>query len=264
MHLLHGLGLARLYNVHHSVACDFYAVGSAYSSLGPAELGAPVDHIEETGFPRWDHYANLSCNRDDLRSELGACYGLDPSIPWITFFPTWASYTSAYIDREIYRKSLASVFNAVLPLAKSGKHFHLIVKDRPNNAHFGPSLSKALEATLKDRFLYVTESTEEFVASSSLVISCGSNMSVEAGIVGTPAINLIDDPQYIFGPCFPDCGLLEMNGEELATWMHRNFDSIGNGVSSQLQPLDRFCGPNRDGKSAERVALLMEKIVRAR
>jgi GT2 family glycosyltransferase/glycosyltransferase involved in cell wall biosynthesis/trans-aconitate methyltransferase len=256
LHLLHGTGLAKSYNVHDCVNADCYAVGSDYSKEGLLDLGAPDSILKVTGFPAWDHYRQLAQQRVSIRSQLAKHYRLDPQRRWVGYFTTWASTTTAYAEHSEYKLLITGIFLACVQLWAKGVDFQLIIKDRESNERFGQKVTAEVARALgipADAYRYITENTEGLTVASDVVVSSGSNLSIEAGIAGIPAINLLSPSQWLLGPPYPDVGMKEARVENLAGVL----EACLQGEPSQLQPLARFAGPNGDGRCFERVAELM-------
>ncbi len=263
LHLMHSVPKCRPYAIHERADADHYAVGSAITVDWLADLGVNPDRVHVTGFPGWDAYAPLLPEKASIKRNLGARLGIDPEPMWLTYFTTWASATSAFVDPEIYQKDIRSVLEACGAAWAAGREFHLIIKDRPQNLHFGKRMIDALVRTLKlpkHHIHYSADKTHELLVASSLVISSGSNLSIEAGMAGIPAVTLLDESQWLLGPCWADCGLPELEGYELSEWLVSQFDALDGPSTFGLQPIERFASPSGDGQSTQRVAALLAEL----
>lgn len=120
-----------------------------------------------------------------------------------------------------YEDTLKSVLLASKRLWDKGIGFYLIIKDRePNQKIAEEILSRLIKeldlAIYQLRIRHVYGAISSLIVSADLVISVGSNVSIEGMIANRAVINLLTISEIRVGPSFSgDDGIVEVEGYEL-------------------------------------------------
>jgi 2-polyprenyl-3-methyl-5-hydroxy-6-metoxy-1,4-benzoquinol methylase/glycosyltransferase involved in cell wall biosynthesis len=220
LHLQHALPLVNPFTVHKALNADKLAAFGTRGAEAYLDLGLPAERVVLTGNPAWDVYPQLRAQRERLRQGLAAKFGFDARRPLIVFGTTWVAYLSAAYEPDAYASSLEAFLRAGQSLRQRGIDAVLLIKDRPPNAAFGKETCARVAAALglsESDYRHVVSDTEALVCAADIVVSVDSNLSVEAMMAGTPAVNLLNDLGLRMGPCFDaESGILEVPQEELA------------------------------------------------
>jgi hypothetical protein len=263
LHVLHGTPLIRLYNVHEVAEADFYAVGSSACVQALEELQVSEQRIRKTGYPVWDRYAELRSDNITLKQTVANKLKLKTHEIWITLFTTWHSPTSAFGSLNDYSQSIHDVLRACSQLWASGYSFKLIIKDRPQNQRFGSDVVNRLITAVRappEEIRYTTAMTPELVSVSDLVLSIGSNITIEATIAGTNALNICDETSYLLGPPFANCGVPECESHEIHKWLLYYMDHRPADGTWSLSPREFYVGQSGDGLAGVRLAECIQDI----
>lgn len=219
LHLVHGLALGAPYTVHGALHCDAVAVFGERDAENFRGLGVPAERIHVTGNPAWDIYAELKLDRPRMREAVNDKYGLDPEAPLLLFGTTWVASMTALSNRAAHDETLATFFQGCVEWMSAGHAVNIVIKDRPSNAEHGREGVEriALAAGLSpSQFVYTTDDTSLLVTAADVLVSVDSNLSVEAMLAGTPAINLMTELGLRMGPSFDaESGILEAGPGEL-------------------------------------------------
>ncbi|MDP2431773.1 MAG: glycosyltransferase [Pseudomonadota bacterium] len=268
LHLVHGLALGAPYTVHGALHCDAMAVFGERDAEAYRGVGIPAERIHITGNPAWDIYAELKLKKAGVREEAYGKYDLNPEAPLLLFGTTWAASMTALSNRDAHDETLAMFFRGCVEWMNAGHAANIVVKDRVSNTEHGREGADriALEAGLNpSQYVYTTDDTRLLVTAADVLVSVDSNLSVEAMLAGTPAINLMTELGLRMGPSFDaECGMLEAGPGELSLLLDFVLgDADLRGGLIELMSL-KVSGYNFavDGSAAERVANLMREMAR--
>ncbi|MDP2835042.1 MAG: glycosyltransferase [Pseudomonadota bacterium] len=268
LHLVHGLALGVSYTVHSALHCDAMAVFGERDAEGYRSVGIPAERIHITGNPAWDTYVELKREKPRVREAVYSKYSLNPEAPLLLFGTTWAASLTASSNREVHDETLATFFQGCREWMDAGHAANIVVKDRLANAEHGREAVEriALAAGLASaQYVYTTDDTSLLVTAADVLVSVDSNLSVEAMLAGTPAINLMTELGLRMGPSFDaECGMLEAGPGELSLLLDFVLgDADLRGGLVELMSL-KASGYNFavDGSAAERVANLMREMAR--
>lgn len=274
LHLLHAVSISRYFMVHNKVVSDIIAAYGEVEIDSLMDIGVPRDCIRITGNPAWDQYPAQRTQRSFMREFIFKKYGLNETLPLIVFGTTWNYFGTAIHDSDDmafgfsgpYDKTLYLFFKACKNLLAAGKPANFLIKDRPANAFFdGLSTSKELakKAGLQSGVLfYATEDTAELVVAADVIISVGSNLSVEAMIAGTPAIDLLNDALLRLDFSYDAySGILEVEPDQLpaAIISILENESFRNKLLELMRNKVNYYNID-DGKASIRVAELMAEM----
>jgi GT2 family glycosyltransferase/SAM-dependent methyltransferase/glycosyltransferase involved in cell wall biosynthesis len=268
LHLTHGVGLSRYYNAHKRLQADTIAVLGQRGAESCIDAGVAEDRLRITGNPAWDVYAHLPLRRQEIRDVLSAHHGFPKRAQIVVFATTWAAGMTAFSEPKIYDETIAAVFEACGRLRKAGLELVCVIKDRPSNMEFGPERVAELAAhsgLRPSEYIYTPENTESWLTAADAVVSVDSNVSIEAMLVGVPAVNLITDFGWLMGPSFGvEDGIVEIVPADLASTLQRLHDDRpyrASVLQAQRNRLAYFNHAN-DGRAAERVAKVMLECAR--
>ena len=263
LHLPHGMALAVPYTISSSLNAEKMAAFGRRNIESYLDIGISPDRMIVTGNPSWDVYAELKNERADLRKKIWEKYRLTHDAPLIVFGTTWHAALTASSDPDIYKKSLHDFLVACKMLLDNGCPMNIIVKDRENNLSYRHQNAFEIFETVglpSGSYRYTFEDTQLLVVAADCLVSVDSNLSIEAMMCGTIAINLIYESGLRMGPSFStDSGILNTVPVELP--------SVLEGILKDPAMRERLrrCSDERSyyynignvGGSAERVASLM-------
>ncbi|OYY95894.1 MAG: hypothetical protein B7Y41_01015 [Hydrogenophilales bacterium 28-61-23] len=263
LHLAHGIALATPYTVHAALTADVLAVFGERGGEGYRDIGISPDRLRVTGNPAWDVYAGLKAEKPRVREALNEKFGLDPSAPLLVFGTTWAAFYTAASYAAIYDETLATFLLACRALIDAGRAINIVIKDRPSNVAHGRDSTDRLARAAglgPAQYVYTQDDTKLLVTAADVLVSVDSNLSVEAMLAGTPAINLMNELGLRMGPSFDaESGILEAAPNELAPMLEMVLSDAE--LRASLLELMALKAPNYnvsvDGSGSERVAQLM-------
>jgi hypothetical protein len=222
--LSHSCILGRLIPPHRELNTRTMAVFGEHGAVPYVELGVENTRIAVTGNPAWDVYARLRPARGELRRRVAEAYGFDPAKRLLVFATTWCARLSALEDEDAYESSLRDLFNAYRTLLACRDDLALVVKDRSSNPSGAQRVAEIVAALglPASSYIYTQDGLAPLIVAADLVISTNSNVSIEAGLAGVPAINLWSPASWLLGPFFSaDDGIVEVTGDELARTISR-------------------------------------------
>jgi GT2 family glycosyltransferase/2-polyprenyl-3-methyl-5-hydroxy-6-metoxy-1,4-benzoquinol methylase len=264
LHLAHGLALATPYTVHAALHADRLAVFGERGGEGYRDIGIDPARLAVTGNPAWDVYAGLKLEKPRVREAVYAKYFLKKSAPLLMFGATWAAFLNAGSYAAIYEETLAAFLSACRALIDAGKSINIVIKDRPSNIDHGRQTATrvATEAGLSPwQYVYTQDDTSLLVTAADVLVSLDSNLSVEAMLAETPAINLMHELGQRMGPSFDaESGILEATPDDLPMLLDLLLDDAE--LRAGLVELMTLKVPQYnvsvDGSASERVAQLMQ------
>ena len=267
LQLAHSIALCDPYTVHEHLHADVLAVYGQRGLEGYLDLGIASERLRITGSPAWDIYTQLRGQRAQINIQMRQKYGLKEGLPVVVFGTTWAANLSALGNECIYGDSLRAFIAACEVLHRAGLQFNAVIKDRPSNLHFGEQRCAELLGELGasgERYFYAHEDTQLWAVAADILVAVDSNYSVEAMLVGTPTINLLNAGAMLLGPSFEaESGVLEVEPHELATAIRSLL--VDEQLRAQLIEGMRLRAPyynlGVDGCSSQRVAQLMVELV---
>lgn len=220
--LSHSVFLGRAYTVHADVVADSMTLFGPRGSVSYVENGIPANRMVLTGNPAWDCYASLVPQKPQIRNEVRKQLGLPADAPLVVFATTWSAYLTTCSDPNAHASSLEAVARAVKSLRDRGIPVALIVKERPSNDAVLGRATDILSAHGIDDALVMHAGLAELLIAADVAISVDSNVSVEAAIARTPAINIWYPQSWYLGPFFDAAdGVLEASPEKLANALAR-------------------------------------------
>ncbi|MBB5016864.1 GT2 family glycosyltransferase/2-polyprenyl-3-methyl-5-hydroxy-6-metoxy-1,4-benzoquinol methylase [Chitinivorax tropicus] len=262
----HGVQLSTAYTVHGTLFADVAAVFGGRGIEAYLDVGVAPERMFITGNPAWDAYPAWIEQRDSLRKQLCEKHGQDVDRPIVLFGTTWAANLSAMVDEAIYGETLRAFIRALPPLMAGGLRPQFVIKDRAANAHFGVERYQqiALEEGVDPAWLtYTTLDTEAWVVASDVVVAVDSNLTVEAMIAGTPAINLMNETGMLLGPSFDaETGVLEVEADELMQALAEvlTSESLRLGLRQQMAARLPHYNHRSEQCAAERVVELIARL----
>ena len=268
LHLVHGLALSTPYTVHSALHCDVMAVFGERDAEAYRRAGVEAGRMRILGNPAWDGYAGLRLEKARVRALMFDKYHLNPDAPLLLFGTTWAASLTAASDSDIRDRSLTAFLTACRTFLDAGQAANIVVKDRPSNAEQGAAHVEQMaqaQGYAPGQVGYAMENTDLLILAADVLVSVDSNLSVEAMLAGTPAINLMNEYGLRLGPSFEsESGVLEATPEELALML----DLVVNEADLRLSLVElmRLNAPRYnagvDGKAGERVVALMRTLAR--
>lgn len=270
LHLAHATALASPYTVHAGLWADTLAVYSQRGAEGYLDLGIAPERIRITGNPAWDDLFETPPALKALhRNRLNIEHALQPNAPLLVFGPTWAPNLSATGDEAVFGRSLKDFIRSVEAVSELGLMVNAVIKDREHNLAFGQRRLQEICAELgisSKRYHYLAGPAAPWLMAADAVISVESNLSIEAMLCGTPAINLSYDWGQNLGPCFDgDAGILDCEPERLTTLILKLLGETGfsGAVKQRLKAArPRYHLNGGDGQAAGRVAAVMSEMLR--
>lgn len=262
--LSHSLLLFRDFTVHDRIHADVMALFGERGAEGYLDAGCDPARMRVIGNPAWDQYLTLKNAKSRLRAEVAEQFKLDPAKPIVVFGTTWAANLSARGNEKIYGKTLGEFFSACRTLRQTGLPIQPIIKDRFQNAAFSHTLIPALarEHGLEEgSYAYAVDGIERLIVAADVVVSIDSNMSVEAMMAGTPAINLTTEFGIRLGPCFgAESGVVESEADDLPGWLEKVLTDTPyrQSLLAAMQARVSYFNVGVDGSATLRMVALME------
>ncbi len=263
LHLAHALALVTPFTVHAALNADRLAVFGERGGDGYRDIGIAPERLCITGNPAWDIYSGLKQAKARVREAIDKKYELKRHAPLLVFGTTWAALLNAGSYAGIYEETLSTFLLACRALIESGQEINIVIKDRPSNAAYGLEAVERLAAEsglAAGDYVYSHEDTSLLVTAADVVVSVDSNLSVEAMLAGTPAINLMNELGLRMGPSFDaESGILEAAPDELAGLLDfvLNDADLRSGVLELMSHKAAHYNVAVDGSAAGRVAKLM-------
>lgn len=263
LHLAHGIALATPYTVHAALHADRLAVFGERGGEGYRDIGIAPERMIVTGNPAWDEYASLKLEKPRVREAVYTKYNLDRQLPLLVFGTTWAAFLNAGSYAAIYEETLAAFLQACRALIEAGRAVNIVVKDRPSNLSHGRETVARVAAELglaAGQFAYTQEDTSLLVTAADVMVSLDSNLSVEAMLAGTPAVNLMHELGLRMGPSFDaESGILEATPADLPLLLDMVLSDaeLRAGLIELMSLKVAHYNVSVDGSAARRVAQLM-------
>lgn len=268
LHLGHSLDLCDPYTAHGRVMSTTMAVfgdrGTEPYLDADADMFAP--RIRVTGNPAWDSYPQVVQERETIRAELAATHGCSLSLPWVMFATTWTTNQTAFTEENVYGSTLRQFLTACKALVDADRQICIVIKDRVPNQAFGRVRLAEIVSELgldPDHVTYTLDDIEKWVVAVDVVVSVFSNVSVEALLASTPAINLVTTMDGALGPPFDaDSGIVEAEGHELAAALEKilSDDDYRDRLREQMRQAAPRYNLGFDGSATARVVELMEEL----
>lgn len=199
----HSCILGRLYTVHREESGDALATFGQRGAQPYTDMGVPANRIALTGNPAWDAYPQLIQQRAQIRGEFATRYGISANEHIVVFATTWPAFLTAFCDPHHYELSLRAVLRSVRELRDLAVPLRLVIKERPANAQKTQTRDAIIrEEAIGYEPIVTHEDLERWVVAADAVISVDSNVSIEATIAGTVAVNLWTPMSWLNGPFF--------------------------------------------------------------
>lgn len=270
LHLSHGVELGIPYTIHAQLHADITAVFGERGKEGYQDIGLDESCLRITGNPAWDDYPQLREQRTQIRARLALQHGLSPELPIVVFGTTWAANLTAFSDEGIHGKTLQTFLAAAKQLIQAGTMLQVVVKDRPGAPKTAAERMWRLVSELElppSSVRYATgNDATDWVVAADVMVSMQSNLSVEAMLVGVPAIDMLTEIGTWLGPCFgADSGILEVEPWALSQTLAEVLSSEEL-RQRQLQAMQRAVHLHNisvDGSATDRVVALMEELIAA-
>lgn len=224
LHVSHSVGLFSPYTVHRAIHADVLALFGERGGEGMREIDIPPERTRLTGCPAWDVFKGLSARRREIRKALAQQHGLDPDRPIVVFGTTWVANLTAFCDPTACESTLDAFVLACDALWKRGVDVQPVIKERPQNMGFATDLLARLavrRSIAADRFLLAFDGLTEWLAACDAVVSVDSNISIEAMLARTPAVNLLNDVGQLLGPPFESGVVAEVDATGLPDALQR-------------------------------------------
>jgi GT2 family glycosyltransferase/2-polyprenyl-3-methyl-5-hydroxy-6-metoxy-1,4-benzoquinol methylase len=267
LHLAHAVALATPYTVHATLNADRLAVFGERGGEGYRDIGIAPERLCVTGNPAWDVYAGLKLEKPRVRAAMFGKYALKPRAPLLVFGTTWAAFLNAGSYAGIYEETLTAFLLACRALIEAGRDINVVVKDRLSNAAHGRETVARLTAELglAGQVVYSEEDASLLVTAADVLVSLDSNLSVEAMLAATPAINLMHELGLRMGPSFDaESGILEATPADLPMLLDLVISDaeLRAGLVELMSLKAAHYNVSVDGSAAERVAQLMTEMAR--
>ncbi|WP_051710316.1 glycosyltransferase [Andreprevotia chitinilytica] len=266
----HGTALGRAYSqTDESEASlpDHIAVFSERSAQFFRDCGVAEERIAIIGNPAWDVFPQLAAQRPQLRAALSQNYGLPANAKWVLYGTTWNAQLSALDNRDFLQQFDALCHAHAEVCRQLGGDVWLIVKDRLTDvvrqSQEAPFREIAARYGIEQRVVYTLNNGQEWVASADVVISSGSNLSIEAVLAGTPAIDVVSDFSLLTGTVFaPDEGIVSVEWPQLAAAVTLlvGDQQARNTCLNVAQAVRGRFNRGTDGLASQRLAELIAKI----
>ncbi|HTY98209.1 MAG TPA: class I SAM-dependent methyltransferase, partial [Rhodocyclaceae bacterium] len=268
IHLSHGTGILKNYNFEDYV-CDAIAVFGERSAEYYLDCGVSRDRIEIVGNPGWDCYAALAPRRAEVRGRRCEEAGFDPARPVVVFGTTWNAGLSFLDDRNI-EDEIRRFAAAYPPLAAAGFAPQFVVKDRLAGGRDNAAVAAAAAADVgmpAGAALYTLADGPEWLVAADVVVSIDSNLSLEAVLAGTPAVNVLTPFGLIAGPGFgPEDPIVQAEfpalGDTLAAIL--GDEGLRQDLAARGEAAKRRYNHGNDGRAGERLADAIERRCRNR
>lgn len=265
--LSHGVELFQPYTVHADLQADVTAVFGERGMEGYRDIGLDISSLRITGNPAWDHYAQLQPRRAELRAAIAAEHGLSPHLPIVVFGTTWSANLTAHSDEGIHGHTLRAFLLAAQKLVRSGLTAQFVVKDRPGApaaAHQQIPRLFADHGVPPACARYVAGEATPWVVGADVMVSMQSNLSIEAMMVGTPAVDLLTEVGMWLGPCFAaDSGVIETEPATLADTLAAllTSDVLRERQRQRLARAARRYNVGVDGRATDRFLNLLDELL---
>ena len=261
--LSHGAGILKNCNFER-YQCDTIAVFGDRNAEYYFDSAVPRERVEVIGNPNWNIFSKLKLEKCAVRQALCEQAGLDTALPIIVFGITRNTRLSAMDDRDLVKE--LNNFLSVFPyLIEKSFQPQLVVIDQPatgkNNQDLLFDIAHCLGVP-SSSIRYELTDEQCWVAGADVVVSIDSNLSVEAMLVETPAINLITSFGMLAGPGFsPEDPILHCESAALAGVIEQVLASEklrGDLQQKMRSNAKRFnCGV--DGRAEERLCNLIKR-----
>lgn len=218
----HSTILGRLYTVHRDLHAEYATVFGQRGAQPYLSEGVNARRLAITGNPAWDVYADLVAQRPQIRASLAQRHGFEERDHVVVFATTWPAYFTAFCDGGQYERSLRAVLHSIAELRQLGVPLRLVIKERPSNQTRRGVLDAVLAQEPSVPVIVTHDDLPNWIVAANAVISIDSNVSVEAMIAGTPAINLWSPESWLNGPFFgAEDGVLEVSEQDLSVGLAR-------------------------------------------
>ena len=208
-HLTHGSNIGRRTGIYGEVFCDYILI--------PGERGGE-DYVDAcstarlvvVGNAKWDVYAGLLPEKERLRAELRARFGL-PSDGLIAFHAMTGAPPLTAAREELSIEAMLETFLAACAMVRTaGLHVLPLVKDRPTTPGAQQRRKGLRETVVKiaarnglDSVVYaMDEPVEPFLVASDVLVAADSNLVLEAALCGVVPINMWNIQNLLLGPYF--------------------------------------------------------------
>jgi tetratricopeptide (TPR) repeat protein len=236
------------------VYADRIAVYGDFSRKQYIGAGNPPEKVITTGNPDWDKYTFLPRKLD--RGEICRSLGLDPGKRTVLFATFFVSYPLGSVDPSSPEKLFRSLVRAVRDL-QPHRQIQLAVKLHPAEEKRRPWYQRMASEEGMEELLIESESLEELLFVSDLVICRGSNIGFEALLLGKPVIsyqaNLFGDDRVV--TVIHDVAELTAAIERALTGgaIHKDLDRIRKEVIRRYNSVS-------DGKATQRVMNIIREM----
>lgn len=227
------------------------------------DSAVPRERIEVIGNPNWNIFKLLMREKRAVRQALCEQSGLDIALPIIVFSATRNTCPSILDDRNLLEE-LNGFFFIYPQLLEKGFQAQLVVIDQlatdKNNQKLVLDIVRQLGIP-SVLVRCVLSEVESWIAAADVVVSFDSNISAQALLAETPAINLITPFNLLAGPTFsPEDPLLHCELAALADMVEQVLNSEKLRAELQLKMRGNAERFNRgiDGRSEERLYNLIK------
>lgn len=225
LHVEHNPTLCYPYTVHDQQNADRMVVWSEDSRRLYGDAGYDTERLQVMGLPQFDDLFAVRGERQASREALCAELGLDPSLPIVVLGTTLLAEHALPPELNIDEQVLRAYLGAIGTL---GKGVQVVIKGRRPQGRFGAEQVAVLAAeyglTAAD-YRYADGAPLPFLLSADVLVAVDSGLQVEAMLVGTPALNLMTETGFFYGPgLVPGQGVDTVDGDELAPAIRRLLD----------------------------------------
>lgn len=222
LHVEHNPTLCYPYTVHDQQNADQMVVWSEDSRRLYGDAGYNTERLLVTGLPQFDDLLAMREERSAARLALCEELGLDNQLPIVvlgtTLLAEHALPPELSIDEQVLR--------AYLEVARTlGDRVQVIIKGRRPQGRFGEeqvAVLAGLCGTSAQSYRYADGAALPFLLAADVLVAVDSGLQVEAMLVGTPALNLMTQTGFFYGPgLVPEQGVDTVAADELSAAIER-------------------------------------------
>ncbi|WP_107328834.1 glycosyltransferase [Metapseudomonas otitidis] len=222
LHIEHNPTLCYPYTVHDQQNSDLMVVWSEDSRRLYGDAGFDPERLHVLGLPQFDSLFEAREERASARAALCQELGLDAARPIVVLGTTLLAEHSLPPELAIDEQVLRAYLEAVRAL---GGEAQVIIKGRRPQGRFGPEQVQLLAAQYglgANDYRYADGAPLPFLLSADVLVAVDSGLQVEAMLVGTPALNLMTETGFFYGPgLVPAQGVDTVGADELADAIRR-------------------------------------------
>ncbi|MEO9386147.1 class I SAM-dependent methyltransferase [Chromobacterium phragmitis] len=267
LQVVHGTGMGRDY-IGEEVVSDYLALPSNRSVEYFLDLGVPAGNLFVVGEAGWDVIPAMSAKRDEIRASVAASFNLPLDGQWIVWGSTWNAGLSFLDDRDSLQQMMEACL-AIQQLREGGfGNAWLVYKDRVTAMAGADRLRENFFAVAEklgvgDCVRYAVSDSKYWAAAGDAVVSYDSNLSIEAVLAGTPAINVLSDFGSVAGGSFgANDGVLTLEAQDVALALAKLIADaeFRKSLLEAAAARREFFNAGVDGKATSRLVELVDQL----